>query len=160
MEVSNYTLLQEDFTKFQTAKTYDYVISNGFIEHFNDFDSVMDKHVPYLNENGRLLMMIPNMKGYIKLYKYMVDHDNMKVHNLKCMKLKVFKDFASRNNLKINYLGYYGGFPIGVHQKLNLIQKVIYQIHRQFFKKIANPYLQKHPSRFFSSAIIAIFEKQ
>ncbi|WP_431135824.1 class I SAM-dependent methyltransferase [Psychroserpens mesophilus] len=160
MDVQKYSILEEDFTTFKTPTTYDYVISNGFIEHFKDFDAIMDKHMQYLSEKGKLLIMIPNMKGYIKFYKYLVDWDNLKMHNLKCMNLKVFEEFSARNNLKVNHLNYYGGFPVGVHQKLNFIQKLIFNVHRLFFKKIGNPYLMKNPSRFFSSSIIAVFEKE
>ncbi|MBR9915489.1 MAG: class I SAM-dependent methyltransferase [Algicola sp.] len=159
MGVDTFHILQEDFTQYQPESTYDYVLSNGFIEHFENFDSILDHHVPYMNDDAKLLVMIPNMRGYIKFYKYLVDYQNLTIHNLKSMRLKVFRDFAERNDLKINYLSYFGGFPFGVHQKLTFIQKVIYQIHRRFFKKIGNAYLEKHPSRFFSSSIVAIFEK-
>jgi len=160
MGVQDYSILKEDFTSFKTPKKYDYVISNGFIEHFKDFDSIMDMHVTYLSDKGKMLIMIPNMRGYIKFYKYLVDWNNLKTHNLKCMSLNVFKEFSVRNNLKVKYLDYYGGFPLGVHQKLNVFQKLIYKLHRVFFKKIANPYLMEKSSRFFSSSIIAVFEKE
>lgn len=160
MDVASYKVIQEDFTKYKSDKKYDYVMSNGFIEHFNDYDRMLDLHVDYMSDNGRLMVMIPNMRGYVKFYKYMVDSKNLKVHNLECMRLKVFKDFAKRHNLSILHLGYYGGFPLGVHQKNNLLQKLIHKGHRLIFKYILNDWLKKHPSRYFSSAIIAIFEKQ
>lgn len=159
MDVNEFDILQKDFTTYQTAVTYDYVISNGFIEHFEDFDTILDLHVDYIKNNGRLFVMIPNMKGYVRIYKYFVDYKNLKIHNLNCMNLNVFKNFAKRHNLKIKHLGYYGGFPIGVHQKLNIAQKIIFKVHRYIFKFIFNPFLMKHPSRYFSSSIVAIFEK-
>ena len=36
-------------------------MSNGFIEHFEDYDAILDLHVDYLNANGRLLVMIPTL---------------------------------------------------------------------------------------------------
>lgn len=159
MGVDDYHIIQEDFTKFKTQKQYDYVISNGFIEHFEDFDTILDLHIDYMKDQSKLMVMIPNMRGYIKFYKYLVDYKNLKIHNLKCMHLKVFRDFAERHDLKINYLSHYGGFPLGVHQKSNILQKITYKVHRLFFKFLLNPYLMKHPSRYFSSTIIAIFEK-
>lgn len=160
MEVDSYDIIIEDFTKHSTSKKYDYVISNGFIEHFKDYNSIMDKHLDYLNDNGKILIMIPNMRGYIRFYKWLVDYGNLKIHNLRSMKLKVFKDFAERNNLKVKFLGYYGGFPINVHQKLNSFQKLIFRGHYFMFKRFFNSYLMKNPSRFFSSSIIAVFEKK
>jgi 2-polyprenyl-3-methyl-5-hydroxy-6-metoxy-1,4-benzoquinol methylase len=160
MNVPVYHVVQEDFTKHKPNKKYDYVMSNGIIEHFEDYDAVLDLHVDYLNTNGRLLVMIPNMRGYVKIYKYLVDYKNLKVHNLKCMKLKVFTDFANRNNLSILHLDYYGGFAFNLHQKSNLMQKLIFKGHRLIFKFFVNDRLEKSPSKYFSASIIAVFEKQ
>lgn len=160
MDVHDYHIIQEDFTKYKPHNKFDYVMSNGFIEHFENYDAIFDLHLDYVADDGRLLVMIPNMKGYVKFYKYLVDYKNLKVHNLKCMRLKVFTDFAKRHNLSILHLDYYGGFPFNVHQKNNFIQKLIYKGHRLFFKYLANDWVEKHPSKYFSSAIIAIFEKQ
>lgn len=99
------------------------------------------------------------MKGYIKFYKYFMDYGNLKLHNSDCMSLKVFKNFAARHQLRIKHLTYFGGFPYNVHQKLNMFQKLIYISHRILFKKILNNLVKKFPSLYFSSSIIAIFEK-
>lgn len=159
MDVSTYNILQKDFTTFMPDETYDYLTSNGFIEHFDDFDTILDLHVQYLKPGGRMLIMIPNKRYLRRLYGYLCDYENLKAHNLKSMKLKVFKDFAIRNKLNIVNLQYYGGFPFSVHQKLNIIQKIIYKITRLLFKKFFNPILIQYPSKYFSASIIAIFEK-
>lgn len=159
MGVDNYHIIQEDFTKFKPTQKYDYMISNGFIEHFKNFNEILDFHVQYLKPKGKMLIMIPNMKGYIRFYKYLVDYKNLKIHNLRCMSLSVFNEFAKHNNLRIIHLDYYGGFPYNVHQKLNIIQKVIYKGHWYIFKKWLNKKLIKKPSPYFSSSIIAIFEQ-
>lgn len=160
LEVDDYDILQKDFTAYETPKRYDYVISNGFIEHFENFDAILDQHINYLKDDGKLLIMIPNMRGYIKFYKSLVDPKNLAIHNLKSMSFKVFKTFAERNNLEIIELSYLGDFPHTVHQELNVVQKIIYKIHRLFFKKIANKWVNKYPSKQFSSSLIAIFEKK
>lgn len=159
MEVHNYELLVEDFTTYEPENQYDFLLSNGFIEHFENFDEILDLHVKYLKKNGRMLVMIPNMRGYIKFYKYLVDYKNLKIHNLKSMRKTVFESFAERNNLKVIHLSYFGGFPLNVHQKLNFLQKVIYKIHRLLFKNFLNSFIEKYPSSFYSSGIIGIFEK-
>jgi hypothetical protein len=120
---------------------------------------IMDLHLEYLKPNGKMLIMIPNMKGYIGFYKYLVDYNNLKMHNLKCMNLKVFKEFAKRNQLKMNVLTYFGDFPHNVHQKSNLFQKIIVKGHRFVFKNRANRLVNRYPSSCFSSNIVAIFEK-
>lgn len=159
MGVTDYQILKKDFTTFVSIEKYDFVISNGFIEHFNNFEHILDLHVSYLKYGGKMFVTIPNMRGYIKIYKYLVDYKNLKIHNLTCMRLGVFEKFADRHQLKIIKLTYFGGFPYNVHQPLNLIQKVIFKLHWLLFKKYLNKYVTKHPSKYFSSSIIAIFEK-
>ncbi|WP_274475880.1 class I SAM-dependent methyltransferase [Mangrovimonas aestuarii] len=156
--VRDYHIINEDFTTFSTDQKYDYVMSNGFVEHFEDFNAILDLHVKYLKTNGKLLVMLPNKRSLRRLYGYACDYKNLKAHNLKSMKLKVLNDFAKRNNLKVCSLQYYGGFPFAVHQPLNIFQKVIFKATRKIFKRL-NPFLMKYPSRFYSASIIGIFEK-
>jgi len=160
MGVEDYNIINADFTTYKPEELYDYVVSNGFIEHFENFDEILDLHCKYLKPGGKMLIMIPNKRYLRMIYGYLCDYENLKIHNLKCMKLKVFRDFAKRNHLKINHLSYYGNFPHNVHQNLNFFQEVIFKSHQIFFKKFANSIVNKYPSKYFSSGIIGIFEKQ
>lgn len=157
--ITDYEIIQGDFTSCEIGRKYDYVISNGFIEHFDDFNSIMDRHVDFLEPGGKLLIMIPNKRYLRRIYGYMCDYENLKAHNLRCMSKRVFERFAIRNKLKVERLEYFGGFPFSVHQELNIIQKIIFKITRKIFKFHINPYLEKSPSKYLSSALIGIFEK-
>lgn len=159
MGITNYHLIHADFLTHQPDEKYDLVFSNGFIEHFEDYQRVLDLHVPYLNENGALMVMIPNLNYTRKYFGMAVDRANLKMHNLKCMNLGTFTEFANRNHFKTVYLGYFGGFAYAPHTTdLNLIQKITAKVFRLIFKKL-NPYLRKHPTRWYSCNIIAIFKK-
>lgn len=160
MGINEYEILKKDFTTYIPQKKYDYVTSNGFVEHFENYDKILDLHMQYLKPNGSMLIMLPNMRGYIKWYKYVNDYNNLKMHNLKIMSLKVFKKFAERNNLKIKHLSYFGTFPYNVHQKHNFFQKVIYKLHRLAFKFFLDKYVERYPSKWFSSSIMCVLEKQ
>ena len=48
--IDDYDIIQADFLKHVPNNRYDVVFSNGFIEHFQDFPAVMDKHVSYMKE--------------------------------------------------------------------------------------------------------------
>lgn len=159
MGISKYHLFEKDFNKYVPEKLYDCVYSLGFIEHFENYNEILDKHLDYLKPGGRLLVMVPNKKYFRKLYGYLVDYKNLKAHNLKCMNPKTFKDFGLRNNLTLLSVEYIGGFPYTVHQKLNFLQNLIYKSTRIIFKNLVNPYLEKHPSKYLSSGLVAIYEK-
>jgi cyclopropane fatty-acyl-phospholipid synthase-like methyltransferase len=157
-EIKDYHIVQADLFKHTPTELYDIVISNGFIEHFDNFDEVLDKHMLYLKPGGTMLIMIPNMRGYIKFYKHIADNANFNVHNLKCMSLKVFSDFAERSKLKIISNVYFGTFPFSVHHQLNFFQNIFFQTHRLIFKKIFDKMILKNPNKMFSSTIIAVFK--
>jgi SAM-dependent methyltransferase len=159
MDVSNYHILQRDFNLYLPKNQYDYVFSLGFIEHFENYDEILDKHLVYLKPGGRLLVMVPNKRYFRKIYGYLVDYKNLKAHNLKCMSLKTFKDFGKRNKLKTLCLEYQGGFQFTVHQKLNFFQKLIFKTTRLLFKYKINPYLEKNPTKYLSAGIVVIYEK-
>lgn len=159
MGVQDYHIIQDDFFNYTPTEQYDIVISNGFVEHFEHFDEVLDKHLLYLKKGGTLMVNIPNMRNYIKFYKLLVDKKNLDIHNLKSMRLSVFNNFAKRNNLEILKTQYYGGFPFSVHQELNFFQKIIFQLHRIPAKKIFNKYLENNPNKYFSTSIFALYKK-
>lgn len=158
MKVKRYEIIQADFLKYEPTHQYDLVISNGFIEHFENYDEVLDRHYSFLAPGGAILVMIPNKRYLRKWYGWLVDYSNLRAHNLKCMKLGTFKNFAKRSQLDLVYLDYYGGFPYRVHQKLNQVQTIIYATFRNI-SLLINPWIQKKPNRFLSSSMIAIFRK-
>jgi len=157
-DIQEYEIIVSDFFKHEAIEKYDIVISNGFIEHFENFQEVLNLHLKYLKKGGTLLVMIPNMKYYIKFYKQFVDKKNLSIHNLKCMDLNTFKEFAQTNNLKIIKNEYFGGFPFSVHQKNNFAQKVIFKSHRLLFKFFLNKFIENKPTKYFSETIISIFK--
>lgn len=156
--IVDYHIIQADITNYIPDTEYDIVISNGFIEHFENYEFIMDVHTKFLKKGGAMLIMVPNKRWLRKWYGYLVDYKNLKAHNLRCMNFKTFIDFSKRNKLKLQRLEYFSGFPFTVHQKLNFFQNLIFIPTRLFFKKI-NPFLAKHPSRFYSSSLIAIYKK-
>lgn len=151
-------IIQADFLEYEPTQQYDLVLSNGFIEHFVNYDEVLDRHMKYLKPGGAILIMIPNKRFLRKYYGLIVDRANLRAHNLKSMRIKVFRDYAIRNSLAIEKLSYYGGFAYRVHQKLNLPQKALYKVIRALSIKF-NPFLESHPSPFYSGSIVAIFHK-
>lgn len=118
-QITNETLLneglneakiyEEDFFKWQPEKKYNLVSSFGFIEHFNDVDVVIEKHVSLLQNGGTLILEVPNFThGQNILHKWL-DKENLSRHNTTSMHIKFFKEIAKQYNLKIKYLGHVGG---------------------------------------------------
>ena len=158
MGVSDFKAFQADFFSYLPEEKADVVISLGFIEHFEDLDDVLDRHLHYLSDSGALFIIVPNMRGLVYPYKLLVDRANMDIHNLKAMKLSLYRRFAERNDLQVKFLRFNGGFPATVHQPLNLVQKLIHWPVRKLSKR-AKSLLERHPSGFYSSEIVALFTR-
>jgi len=159
MGVSDYEIITDDINSHIPGRKYDLIISLGFIEHFEDYKSVLNKHADMLEDGGAILIIIPNKRGLRKLYGFLCDKKNLEAHNLKCMNKKTFKEFSINNNLKVHLLTYYGSFQYGVHQKLNYFQLFIYHFVRLLSIKF-KPYIEKYPSWIYSAGIIAIYSKE
>lgn len=157
--VKEYNYIQGNFFEFQPKEQFDVVYSNGFIEHFENFDEVLDKHAEWTKPGGAIMIMIPNKRYLRYLYGLLCDRSNLKAHNLKCMSLQTFRSFAKRNGLSVKYLNYFGGFPYRVHQPLNFFQRILYSFVR-ISARFINPIIEKYPNRYLSSTIIAIFKME
>lgn len=158
MGVHSFKYICSDFLHHTPLQKFDVVFSNGFIEHFSNYDEVLNKHVAYLNDGGSLLVMIPNKRYLRKVYGYLLDYNNLRAHNLNCMSLGMFRSFATRNGLTIRYLSYHGGFAFKVHQSLSFLQRLVYHPIR-FLSIKFNGVLRRNPSKWYSGTIVAIFSK-
>ena len=158
MGVKRHNIICKDFTTLNIDTRFDYVFSIGFIEHFLNYEKIMDNHLKLMKPGGRLLIMIPNKRGLRRLYGYLCDYENLKKHNLKCMDRNIFYSFAKKNNLKIIFNEYVGGFQYSVHQKINFVQKIIYKFAR-LCALLFYRYIKKNPHWLYSASLVAIFEK-
>lgn len=160
-DLREFTIYEEDFTKWKTSKRYDLVCSFGFIEHFEGDSNrqVIEKHVELLKPEGKLIIDIPNFNYGQYLFHLMLNREVLGTHNIKVMNLAYFRKIAKTYNLKILHLGYYGGLfnYWGLTSDANFLQKLIFKVLKKvskFTKKIR--FLN---NRFFSPFIVFIAEK-
>ncbi len=100
--------IESDFFAFTADKKYDVVFSSGFIEHFEDTEDVIKRHVDLLSEEGQLLILIPNFLGINGKIQRRFDKENLEAHNLKSMEIPRLKEIMRRFELRdisVDYLG-------------------------------------------------------
>lgn len=140
VEKEKFNVFNADFTKDKIDKKYDLVISLGFIEHFENYDEILYKHYELLNENGFLVIGIPNFMGFNHYFQYIIDlfipeRDKLLPnHNTKVMNLDLYKNFAKKYNLKEHFCNYVGGFEASlfpINKINNKIVKTILKIIRR-----------------------------
>lgn len=152
-----------DFFDFKPKIKYDCVMSLGFIEHFDNWQETMTNHFDYINDNGYLIIEVPNFRGILqRIPRMLFDYENYKRHNLDSMNLKEWNKILYENDFEIIYSGYFGGyklwFEVEVEGKVNIflkrqIIKVLSKVRTVFF-------YNKIDSKYFSCAIGIIAKKK
>jgi len=98
--------------KFQERykEHFDIVISRGFIEHFNDLENVIDKHVNLLAGGGRLIVSIPNLNrsSFYGTCAALFHKERLEMHNLDIMSKDAFTRLFDKKELLNLFCDYYG----------------------------------------------------
>lgn len=98
--------IDADFFKYESIKRYDVVFSTGFIEHFENTQEVLEKHVHLLSETGALLVTLPNFRGLNGFLNKIFDKENLYKHNLNSMNIKYLKNILKQiglRNIEVSY---------------------------------------------------------
>jgi 2-polyprenyl-3-methyl-5-hydroxy-6-metoxy-1,4-benzoquinol methylase len=155
--IDDYTYIKDDFQTHKFSETYDIVTGFGFIEHFENVSTVIDKMATLVSPGGYLIMSVPNFRFLQHIYHYYFDKENLDIHNLKAMRLGFLKRTARTSGLKKIVAKYYGNLSVW-KQDTSLDQdrqRLVNSIHRWVQRnghKLPN-------SRFYSPYIILIYRK-
>jgi len=85
-----------DFLDFDTSKRYGLVCSFGFVEHFDDIAMVVSKHLELLDDNGVVLITVPNMvDGWRYAWRRAFDREMFRTHNRHAMTREHIADALS-----------------------------------------------------------------
>jgi len=117
LSVDQIKIIEADLFAYETSQKYDLVLSMGLIEHFDDTSSIIQKHIPFLNEGGKLLITIPNFRGVNGWVQKNFDSYNYNKHNISCMDPVVLSEIASHLNLKDVKAYYHGRFSVWLENK-------------------------------------------
>jgi hypothetical protein len=108
LEKGSIKTIKADFLNYSSNKQYEIVCSFGFIEHFKNTKEIISKHIDLLKDNGNLLIVLPNFKGFNGWVQKKFDEQNYNAHNINSMNLSyltmICKDLQLKN-VDIGYLG-------------------------------------------------------
>lgn len=100
--------LDEDLTDLPS---FDVVFSMGLIEHFDDYETVVERHLALLAPGGWLMLGVPNLRGINLLFVRLLRmSDDLTRHNLRAMDLSEWMRFEDRFGLRTIFKGYVGGW--------------------------------------------------
>lgn len=101
----------ESIFDYQPTKKFDVVCSFGFIEHFDNWQQIIDVHLSHLKPGGILIITVPNFSGFFQhIFHLLFDLENLRRHNLRAMNVeKWMRYLKSKNpNFKVLFSGSFG----------------------------------------------------
>ncbi len=168
----NFTLLGIDgqvyeadlFKEKSSIPQFDIVYSLGLIEHFKDFDQVIERHLEYVKPGGMLVLGAPNFLGINQFFLKRLAPKLLAKHNLKNMDLDNWIHLEIKFNLRKVFVGYVGGFHPSLFNRresktlvssfLFTIAKLLVFIFKTHFRS-----LRQYNSKFFSGYLLGFYVK-
>ena len=144
---------------------FDIVFSLGLIEHFENTDLIVQKHLEFVKPGGILLLGVPNYAGIYKPILNRLAPSVGQTHYFKVMNLNEWETFENKFELDILFKDYIGGFEplnmkkIEVKTPLNKFIYLIIKILMVLFS-FRFRFLRKFNSKWWSSYMIGIYMKK
>ena len=159
-------LYKKDLFLWNPKRQFDVVCSFGFVEHFSNFNEVVQKHVNLIAPGGALIMSMPHFARLQYFFHFILDRENLKKHNTKIMNLRAIKKTLLHchpepsQRVDIQYLNYYRTFGFWTERKdFTWWERVIYwkiQTFGRIINKLIGP---NHPNPLFSPHLVLIAKK-
>ena len=159
------TIYKRDiFSDLSDLPRFDIIFSRGFIEHFSNLDSVVEKHVELLKKDGILILGVPNFRGITQFVLKRLTPRLLSMHNLETMDIRNWESFEKKYGLETIFKGYVGGFePRNFRRCENRTLKN--QLIRLFFKPIRIlitdrfRFLRRFNSIYWSAYLLGVYKK-
>ncbi|OKS89486.1 class I SAM-dependent methyltransferase [Mucilaginibacter polytrichastri] len=110
-------VIEGDLFQYPSEQKYDLVLSAGLIEHFNDTQDIIARHVNFLKPGGTLFITLPNFTGVNGWVQRTYDADNYSKHNINSMNPQLLADCCKALGLKDVQSYYYGKYSIWLENK-------------------------------------------
>lgn len=163
--VRRYKIFKENFLFWNPALRFDIVCSFGFIEHFTNYEEVIEKHIHLLKRDGLLIITVPNFRyGQAILHILFKDFQNVvKTHNLTVMNPRTLKKLLEKKGLKIIFLNYYQTFDFWLvnpreGNSFNSIEKLLLWLIWRI-KTFLTKFKVTIPNKYFSPHIVCVAQK-
>jgi SAM-dependent methyltransferase len=95
-------------------KKFDIVMSFGFVEHFQEPEKVIERHLKLIKPGGYLVLNIPRFVGMNYYLVRFFCPSALKKHNLEIMEKSKFAGLFGNKRLCPLYCDYYGVFYFGL----------------------------------------------
>lgn len=137
-QVAEVEKIAVDFLSFTTNRTFDVVASFGFIEHFRDVPDIIRRHTRLVSPGGYLVLSVPNFRHFQYVYHWLVDRENLRIHNTRAMSKPLIEQLVKRDGFRLCYSGHIGRLKVWREdQPLALWQRAIDRATRVVVDRLA-----------------------
>lgn len=122
---------RSDFFAMDENRKFDVVYSNGFIEHFKNWDEVLLKHARLVKPGGVLMITVPNFTGAFQNWFHRVfDRSNYDRHYLPAMDAQKWIETLGKD-FEVQVCEYFSEFYfwVGV-EKRSFLKKLGFRVFR------------------------------
>lgn len=103
-------IVNENFEKFCSDVQYDLVYSCGFVEHFTNWEDIIEQHLKLVKDDGFIIITTPNFRGIQGLLHRTLDEVNYYRHNPRSMDPAKWKKIVERHGFQVKKFGHFGRF--------------------------------------------------
>jgi SAM-dependent methyltransferase len=96
----------------RNKKQYDVVLSAGFVEHFSNWQEVLQRHLDLLKAGGTLVITMPNFRYGQYWLRWLIDPNFADGHCLEVMDPQIWRNALKGKGLEVLYCGYF--LPFGI----------------------------------------------
>jgi 2-polyprenyl-3-methyl-5-hydroxy-6-metoxy-1,4-benzoquinol methylase len=129
--VAGSQLFNADFFEFAPPKKYDLVLSGGFAEHFDDYESVVARHAEWAKPGGLVVIIVPNLTHIHKLLCGFFAPEVLRVHRFPLMRSNIMRQTLEKAGLRVLHCEYHKTFrptynlPRGVGLFFRAVHKLL-----------------------------------
>lgn len=143
LKESDIHIIETDLFNHKEVMQYDLVLSCGLIEHFNDTEDIIQRHIDFLKPGGTLLITLPNFKALNGWFQKTFDKENYDKHNIHCMDPELLAAISQKAGLEVVQSKYFGYFSLWLENEKNkpagvrLLKKSLWLAGKVFTKVFA-----------------------
>lgn len=105
--------VKADFFDWSPGVTFDLVFSLGFIEHFENWEAVVERHLQLVAPDGLIMLEAPNFLGpFQNWFHRTFDSENLALHHVPAMDPFKWGDVVRQNGFEILFCGFFGKFHL------------------------------------------------
>lgn len=162
--ITDFEIINKDFFDVENVK-FDVVASFGFVEHFENYEHIIERHFQLLKPGGYIIISVPYDGGFQGLLRKLVfTQEQLQIikstHNRKIMNLKKLRRIVRSFNGKILFSNYILGSRVWfswdalfVKNTMRFLVYIINVIDRLIGHKVPS-------SRLYSPMILVVAQKE